>query len=217
MGPARMSSGDGWVVCAAGHRHWGRFGAAGLLILDGDRVVLQHRAPWTHDGDTYGVPGGARDSHEDAITAAVRESGEEAGLVRADIDPLGVYVDDHGGWTYSTVVAAPTRPLRPYAANAESVSVGWHPVADVDELPLHRGFAAHWPALKHRPPRLTLLVADELAGDPALLALVADGVPVARLGLTGVGVQRLFPHLSPPEPADLVLDIAARDDLARLR
>jgi hypothetical protein len=36
--------GNGWARCALGHRHWGRYGAAGVLITDGARVMLQHRA-----------------------------------------------------------------------------------------------------------------------------------------------------------------------------
>ena len=214
-GPAdewtRMSSGDGWVTCAAGHRHWGRFGAAGLLILDGDRVILQHRAPWTHDGDTYGVPGGARDSFEDAVAAAVREADEEAGLVRDDVDPLGVYVDDHGGWSYSTVVAAPARPIEPRATNAESVSVRWHRVDEVARLPLHRGFAATWPILRHRPPRLRLVVPPRTVSARRRRGpLLSDGVPVGRLGREDLGVHRLYPHLSPSEPDDLVLTVGSR-------
>ena len=62
--------GNGWVFCSLGHRHWGRFGAAGILITDGLRVVLQHRAGWTHEGDTWALPGGARDSHETPAEAA---------------------------------------------------------------------------------------------------------------------------------------------------
>ncbi len=212
-----MSSGDGWVVCAAGHRHWGRYGAAGLLILDAGRVVLQHRAPWTHDGDTYGVPGGARDSHEDPIQAAVREATEEAGLVRADIDPLGVYVDDHGGWSYSTVVAAPARSIEPYAANAESVSVRWHQIAAVTELPLHRGFAQAWPRLQERPPRLRLVVAGGLTRARTLQRLIVDGVSVERLGQNSLGVHRLYPHTNAPaQPDDLVLTVETSTELERL-
>ena len=41
---------------------------------------MQHRASWTNEGDSWGVPGGARDSHEDASAAALREAHEEAGL-----------------------------------------------------------------------------------------------------------------------------------------
>ena len=62
-----MGDGDGWVQCALGHRHWGRFGAAGLLVNADRDFVLQHRAPWTHEGGTWGLPGGARDSHEDVV------------------------------------------------------------------------------------------------------------------------------------------------------
>ena len=43
-------------------------------------VLLQHRAPWSHQGGTWGLPGGARDSHETPEEAAKREAHEEAGL-----------------------------------------------------------------------------------------------------------------------------------------
>lgn len=61
--------GDGWVVSDTGAAFWGRFGAAGLLLRAPDpggtaAVLLQHRAAWSHQGGTWGLPGGARDSHE---------------------------------------------------------------------------------------------------------------------------------------------------------
>ena len=76
--------GDGWVVSETG-MYWGRHGAAGLLLraprADGSAaVLLQHRAPWSHQGGTWGLPGGARDSHETPEEAAKREAHEEAGL-----------------------------------------------------------------------------------------------------------------------------------------
>src|SRR3712207_9520205 len=56
-----FSSTDGWVTCALGHRHWGRVGAAGLLVhragADGPELLLQHRAVWSHHGGTWGTPG----------------------------------------------------------------------------------------------------------------------------------------------------------------
>jgi 8-oxo-dGTP pyrophosphatase MutT (NUDIX family) len=193
-----MSSGDGWVICEAGHRHWGRYGAAGLMLVDGDRVILQHRAPWTHEGDSWGVPGGARDSDEDAVAAAVREAGEEAGLRPEDVDPLGLYIDDHGGWSYQTVVARPTRQLQPFAANAESVSVRWYPLSEVAGLTLHRGFAAAWQHLRSVPAPLYLVIAAALAGDPQLGALLARGISTDRLpGAGATGLHRLFPHPVP--------------------
>jgi 8-oxo-dGTP diphosphatase len=203
------TSGDGWVRCRAGHRHWGRFGAAGLLVHSGDRVILQHRAPWTHEGGTWGVPGGARNSDEDAIAAAVREAGEEAGLARADIDPIGVYVDDHGGWSYQTVVARPVRALQPVATNAESVAVSWHQVDQVANLALHNGFAAAWHRLREAPEPLHLLVAAELRDHPLIGRLSREGIPATRLPLA-TPFDRLYPHPVPvPEAADFAPMAAA--------
>lgn len=176
------SDGDGWTVCGRGHRHWGRFGAAGLLLRERssahtqsdnthgnnthgdnpvsgyDRFVLQHRSPWTHGGDTWGLPGGARDSHEDAIDAATREAAEEAGIDSSQLRPTGLLVDDHGGWTYTTVIATPLTYVRPYAANAESVEIRWCTLAEIAQLPLHHGFAQTWPVLRDAPSDTTLLV-----------------------------------------------------------
>jgi 8-oxo-dGTP pyrophosphatase MutT (NUDIX family) len=143
-----MGDGNGWVRCAFGHQHWGRFGAAGLLITYGGRVLLQHRAAWTHEGDTWALLGGARDSSEDAVTAALREAAEEAALDPSAVVPLSEWVDDHGGWSYTTVVARTAAPLVLTPANAESTAIRWWPVDDVAALPLHYGFAAAWPTLR---------------------------------------------------------------------
>ncbi|MDT4939157.1 MAG: 8-oxo-dGTP diphosphatase [Pseudonocardiales bacterium] len=140
--------GNGWVICELGHRHWGRFGAAGLLITDGTRVVLQHRAPWTHEGGTWALPGGARDSHEDVIAAALREAAEETALDPASVQPVAELIDDHGGWSYTTVVATPLTDLNPHAANAESTEIRWWSISEVEALPLHGGFAMAWPRLR---------------------------------------------------------------------
>jgi len=143
-----MNDGNGWVRCRLGHRHWGRFGAAGLLVTDGTAVLLQHRAPWTHEGDTWAVPGGARDSHETPITAALREAAEEAALDPAQVQPFGQWRDDHGGWAYTTIVARASRSLQLMPANAESTAIRWWAIEDVAQLQLHHGFAAAWPELR---------------------------------------------------------------------
>jgi 8-oxo-dGTP pyrophosphatase MutT (NUDIX family) len=141
--------GNGWVECDLGHRHWGRFGAAGVLITDGARVVLQHRAPWTHEGGTWAVPGGARDSHEDAVAAALREAVEETTLDPGRLTPFGEWVDEHGGWSYTTVLVRTVSPLDLRPANTESIDVRWWAIDAVESLPLHRGFAHTWPHLRH--------------------------------------------------------------------
>ena len=143
-----MTDGDGWLDCALGHRHWGRFGAAGLLaVAPGPYVLLQHRAPWSHGGDTWGVPGGARASDETAEQAARRETVEETGLDLSGLVVHAEHVADHGTWTYTTYVALlPER--RPVVRDRESVDLRWVAVDEVAELPLHKAFAAAWPALR---------------------------------------------------------------------
>lgn len=143
-----IGSGNGWARCALGHRHWGRFGAAGVLITDGARVMLQHRAAWTHEGGTWAVPGGARDSHESAVTAALREAAEETDVDLNQVVPFREWIDDHGGWAYTTVLARADGTLDARPVNAESIAIRWWPIDAVTELPLHAGFAGAWPALR---------------------------------------------------------------------
>jgi len=80
---------DGWTTCALGHRHWGRAGAAGLLLHRagpaGEEVLLQHRAVWSHHGGTWGTPGGALHAGEAADVGALREVREELGLLPDDV------------------------------------------------------------------------------------------------------------------------------------
>ncbi len=140
--------GDGWVVCAQGHRHWGRHGAAGLLVVTpSGQVLLQHRAPWSHSGDTWGVPGGARHPAESPESAARRETVEETGLDVAQAQVVGTHVDDHGTWSYTTLVATVPTAL-PVVPERESVALRWVPVEEVERLPLHPAFAAAWPRLR---------------------------------------------------------------------
>ncbi len=140
--------GDGWARCARGHRHWGVFGAAGLLLWHEGSVLLQHRALWSHHGGTWGILGGARNSPETAAQAASREAHEEAGLSPADYRVGAEHVDDHGGWAYTTVVAHTDRRLWLVALTPETISVRWVAADEVVHLPLHPGFAATWDVVR---------------------------------------------------------------------
>jgi 8-oxo-dGTP diphosphatase len=136
--------GDGWTYCAQGHKHWGIFGAAGLLLRHGDRVLLQHRALWSHHGGTWGILGGARNSGETAEHTAAREAAEEAGIEPGSYTIAGCYVDDHGGWSYTTVVGRAEAAFHAPHLTAESLAVDWVSVERMHDLPLHPGFAATW-------------------------------------------------------------------------
>ncbi len=163
--------GDGWVISDGGAHHWGRYGAAGLLLRapqpDGTpAVLLQHRAVWSHQGGTWGLPGGARDSHESPEETAVREAREEAGLraerlaVRTTVVTAEVSAIGGTHWTYTTVVADAGELLRT-VPNRESAELRWVGEDEVAELPLHPGFAASWQRLRTAPATVPLGRGDE--------------------------------------------------------
>lgn len=187
--------GDGWVVGENGTRHWGKHGAAGLLLrapsANGEpTVLLQHRALWSHQGGTWALPGGAKDSHESSVVAAVREADEEAGIGSERLHVRGEKVTARvsSGWSYTTVFADAEAQLNT-TPNGESTELRWVPEVMVDQLPLHPGFAASWPALRTEPLRVLLDTANVLGSRPdgwwkdrsgatkALLASLADVLP----------------------------------------
>ncbi|WP_053546220.1 NUDIX domain-containing protein [Corynebacterium deserti] len=168
--------GDGWAAAPNGGAVWGKNGAAGLLLLAGTPVneqpwhmLMQHRAAWTNNGDTWALPGGARDSHETAAETAMREAFEETGIDAKQIVVLdsvvtaGPFPADPerpelaGNWTYTTVLAR-TRSGEQLetTANEESLELRWVPLADVDDLNLMPAFAKAWPGLKERLHRLVV-------------------------------------------------------------
>ncbi|GAB1811116.1 hypothetical protein MUNTM_01530 [Mycobacterium sp. MUNTM1] len=72
------------------------------------RYRWEHRAAWSHHGGTWGLPGGARDSHETPEQTALREAREETGLAADQLGVRATVVTARaagGGWTYTTVVA----------------------------------------------------------------------------------------------------------------
>lgn len=139
--------GDGWVKCACGNKHWGLNGAAGILIVRDHEILLQHRAPWVHNGDTWGIPGGARDSHESTIEAAFREAVEETGIDTDLLTPLHTFTDNHGDWRYETVIAQAADGLIAHEVNDESQEVRWVEISKVGLLDLHPSFKNSWPEL----------------------------------------------------------------------
>jgi 8-oxo-dGTP diphosphatase len=218
--------GNGWTSCSRGHRHWGRFGAAGLLAFapaDGQTcVLLQRRSWWGNHGGSWGPPGGARDSHESAVTAALREAEEECAMPPDAVSVLGILLDDHGGWSYQTVIASAPRPFPVRPASSETSQAAWVAAHDVPALDLHPGFAESWPLLREALQPLTIIVdaANVMGSRPdgwwrdragaarrlrdQLTGLAADGVPSLPDSMDAPALERWFPDIV------LVVEGAAR-------
>ena len=182
--PERVrGDGDGWVMSDNGAHYWGRHGAAGLLLrvprADGSpAVLLQHRAPWSHQGGTWGLPGGARDSHETVEQAAVREAHEEAGLPAEQLTVRGAVVTataSGSDWTYTTVVADAPEMLVT-VPNRESSELRWVGEDEVTDLPLHPGFAASWQRLRTATATVPLQAGDERRRDLPRTIEIETGV-----------------------------------------
>lgn len=146
---------DGYITCALGHEHWGRAGAAGLLIVHTDdvgtyRFLLQHRAPAVHHGDTRSTPGGALQYDESAWDGAFREVREELTFLPNGLSPGPTVVDDHGGWSYTTIVVHASSRFTTAGTGWETGDAGyeWFTDEQMADLPLHHGFAATWPLVR---------------------------------------------------------------------
>jgi hypothetical protein len=55
--------------------------------------------------------------------------------------------DDHGGWSYVTVVADVPHAFTPAELGWETADFRWVTVAEAPELPLHPGLRDAWPEL----------------------------------------------------------------------
>lgn len=139
-------SAEGYIECEQGHVHWGRAGAAGLLLshqsASGRKFLLQHRAPAVHQGDCWGIPGGALNWSETVAEAATREAREEMSVMPQLKRTVATYVADHGGWAYTTVHQEATAELAIEGVNWETGDLGfrWFTVDELATANLHPGF-----------------------------------------------------------------------------
>lgn len=180
---------DRWVQCGCGAKHWGANGAAGLLLwrAAGTEVLLQHRAPFSHFGGTWGLPGGARASQEDAIGAALREAAEEALISPHGCRVWATHELTHPDWSYTTVIAEDIAQQAGGIGDGESLDVRWVPVDSVSHLALLPAFEDAWLLLRRYLRPITLIV--DMAN---LLGSRPDGWWRDRAGAT----QRLARSLS---------------------
>lgn len=59
------------------------------------------------------------------MEAALREANEEIGVAAHLVTPVKTYLDDHGDWSYHTVIATADIELQAYEMNDESMEVRW--------------------------------------------------------------------------------------------
>ena len=81
----------------------------------------------------WGPPGGARDSHETELESEPSaRPRRKCGLDPAGVRVHGVFTDDHGGWSYRTVLANAGGLLAAAAISEETREVAWVPVEAVE-------------------------------------------------------------------------------------
>ena len=145
---SRAGSGDGFVTVADGSARWGRYGAAGILARhvaeDGDVwYFLARRSMFCHRGGTWGIPGGALDAGETPVQGALREFEEEIHTLPEPYTVTGIHEDDHGGWSYWTVmVDVPERFAEPTDLGWETDDARWVRASELAGLALFDAFAA---------------------------------------------------------------------------
>ncbi|KAI0148044.1 hypothetical protein F4776DRAFT_660217 [Hypoxylon sp. NC0597] len=160
------------IVCDKGHEHFGKLGAAGILIYryraSGEvEMLLGKRSASSHDGDSWSTIGGAIDQGETPQAAALRELKEEISLDgRATLELTGVSFNDHGSWVYTTYLATPKVELditKLKLEETEITALQWYTRKELGGIKLNSGFATTAQVLK------TLLPpdADPLTGDVA--------------------------------------------------
>jgi 8-oxo-dGTP diphosphatase len=166
------------VICDHGHKHKGKYGAAGILARaprpTGEvAYLLQQRNADADCAGKWGTFGGGLHAGETPLEGATREVNEETGNVhvisnglepvigKSNDDILNVkpvptlqvshsYIDDHGGWAYTTFVAdcaATFWPSFDGETPEESADWGWFTPEEMRHVKLHPGFKAALPKL----------------------------------------------------------------------
>ena len=135
--------GDGFITLADGSLRWGRYGAAGVLARAAGQFFVAQRSLHCHQGGTWAIPGGALHSDESPLDGALREFAEEIGVTLDRYDVVTVHEDDHGGWSYWTVVVdLPEAFAPPTRLHWETAATAWVTADELALLDLHSAFRA---------------------------------------------------------------------------
>jgi len=111
-----------------------RRAAVAVTVLDGPRVLIAKRVARGLNAGQWALPGGKVDPGEDAVTAALRELHEEAGL-DAGADAVAGLLDDvvtGSGFCITPVVVLAPPGARPVRNPAELASLHPVPLANLE-------------------------------------------------------------------------------------
>ena len=115
-------------------------------------MVLQHRSARTHQGNTWGLMGGAIERGEDPVAAALREAHEEGGLSPSTVRILSTVAGlRHPEWSYTYVLAETPRPVDPDLPGGrtwEALRTMWIDLDRIAEFTLHPGLRTDWHRLR---------------------------------------------------------------------
>lgn len=138
---------DEWISCSLGHQHRGAAGAAGLYLVAAGRLLLvEHGETASSDHTIWGLPTDTRNQNENAQRAALRAASHTVGLDPAKVLVFAEFVDNHGGWTDTTIMARAAQCLNVSAG--QSATAEWVVLHDVSSRNLDPSLAAHLPALQ---------------------------------------------------------------------
>ena len=142
-------SGDGWTTTPGGRRVWGKYGAAGLLLMHQDpatgerRYLMVQRGPSISDPGKWQFPGGAIDSKENFHQGGTREVIEELGFKADALKDAEVHGEHSSGvpgstWKYVSIAAQVPQMLKPdlssYHARQETSDAKWMTEAEIKAL-----------------------------------------------------------------------------------
>lgn len=110
--------------------------ASGVVVSDGDRVLLIHRHRFITDTTGWEIPAGRVEPGEDPMDAGARETLEETGWRPGPLTPLFTYFPSIGllDQRFNIYLAAGAEHVGDPADASESDRVEWVPVADLPGL-----------------------------------------------------------------------------------
>lgn len=227
--------GDGWTTTPGGRRVWGKYGAAGLMLMHQDpatgerRYLMVQRGPAISDPGKWQFPGGAIDSKETFHQGGTREVIEELGFkadALKDAEVHGEHTNAIPGstWKYVSIAAQVPQMLKPDLstshARAETSDAKWMTEAEIRALDTSGKLLAPLAGGKLEQNVLSLFPTTSA---PTKLGQVVRPGPVTkrqgRLSMPSGGRKppstfNAWPHAHKPSTGkDLMPDQAAKDKL----